>query len=141
MDGITLAEFLTSCLDEDQQKAEKLMRFAQDTHLTFQDHKRFAGRDVPGWHSWPDVEAICGRTLADIAAKRVIITDYAATVAIEEEAAGRIREAMPGPSGEDLRTWSRAHNEASTLHSLAILPLAQPFKDRPGWDPSWEIEA
>jgi hypothetical protein len=68
-----IVAFLRAQLVEDERVAQKLMRFAQDTHLTFQDHKRFLGRDVPGWHTWPDVEAMCGRVLAEIEAKRELI--------------------------------------------------------------------
>jgi hypothetical protein len=141
---MTLAEFMTAQLDEDQQQAEKLMRFAQDTHLAFQDHKRFLGRDVPGWHTWPDVEAMCGRALADIKAKRgtlalhqpqaTILVSVADGEGFEDVAPDSFEEIV----GRDVVCMACAGYPAAPCQTLLL--LAAPFKGRPGWQAAWEVQ-
>ena len=118
-----LVAWLTGCLDEDQQKAEKLLRVAQDTQLTFKDYKRFAGRDTPGWHDWPDVEAMCSRTLADIAAKRDILKLHA----ICGSGHGYCDDGGHGGIGAT----------GNLLGCSTTALLAQPFADRPGFREEW----
>lgn len=73
--GGDLAAFLAERYDEAGGSAQKLLRTAQDVRLALQD-PRLLGRIIPGWHSWPDVEAMCTSRLADIALKRAILAGH-----------------------------------------------------------------
>lgn len=71
-----LPAFLTARYAEAETATRELLRTAQDTRLALQE-PRLLGREIPGWHSWPDVEAMCNSRLADIAVKRAILADCA----------------------------------------------------------------
>lgn len=126
-----LVEFLRAQLDEDQQQAEELMKFAKDTHLTFQDHKRFLGRDVPGWHTWPDVERMCARLLAEVAAKRAVLDGHT-----DFEGHG-CTTCVVGDWGYPERGGSRPE----AWPCWTVLAVAQPYAGRPGWREEWTVPA
>lgn len=72
MSAVTLPEFLLARWAEREASARALMRRAQDHHLKVRE-PRLLGREIPGWHDWPDVEALCAEVLADLEAKRRIM--------------------------------------------------------------------
>jgi hypothetical protein len=63
---------LTALLEQREQKIRELLRTAQDTSLDLKDPK-LLGRHIPGWHSWGDVEAVCGEALFSVAAVRAVL--------------------------------------------------------------------
>ena len=67
-----VAAFLRARLDEDEERARKLLVTAQRASLTLEDPK-YLGRSQPGWYAWPDVEAVLARALADVDAKRRVV--------------------------------------------------------------------
>ena len=67
-----LIVFSKARLDEDEEAACDLLRTAQDVSLSLQD-PALLGRHIPGWYSWPEVEAMCTGRLADIPAERAIL--------------------------------------------------------------------
>lgn len=71
-----LAAFLTARYAEAEAAARDLLRTAQDVRLALQE-PRLLGRVIPGWHSWPDIEAMCNSRLTDIALKRAILAEHA----------------------------------------------------------------
>jgi hypothetical protein len=82
------AAFVTARLGEDKSRASRLLEIARDAIGALKE-PRLLGREVPGWHSWPDVEAMCSSALRDVEAKRVIVA-----------ACTRAAEADPyGPAG------------------------------------------
>ncbi len=112
-----LVTWMGEQFDVDEKSAQWLMRFAQDTQLTFEDHRKWLGREVPGWHSWPDVEALCGRTLAEITAKRAILADCEYYIVNDEVA---VTDGLAG---------------------RVVSLLAQLFAGRPGWREEWATQA
>jgi Family of unknown function (DUF6221) len=70
-----MAAFVTARLDEGEAQAAKLLEIAREAVEMLKD-PRFLGREVPGWHWWPDVETMSSRALRDVAAKRAILSDY-----------------------------------------------------------------
>lgn len=52
-----LHERLKAAIEARRDAAMRIMRIAQDNHLMVQE-PRLLGRTVPGWHDWPDVEAM-----------------------------------------------------------------------------------
>lgn len=75
MPDMTLAEFVLARITEQEESARKLMRFAQETYLRTRE-PRLLGREIPGWHAWPDVEAMCVRVLADCERDRRIAVEH-----------------------------------------------------------------
>lgn len=70
-----LASFLSDRYAEAEAAARDLLRTAQDVRLALKE-PHLLGREIPGWHSWPDVEAMCNSRLADIALKRAILAEH-----------------------------------------------------------------
>lgn len=64
-----LIAFAAERLDEAEAEARDLLRTAQDVRLALRD-PRLLGRVIPGWYSWPDVEAMCERALRDVESGR-----------------------------------------------------------------------
>jgi hypothetical protein len=70
-----MAAFVAARLDEEEAAARELLRTAQDVSLELQD-PALLGRHMPGWYSWPKVEAMCTGRLAGIAAGRAILAGH-----------------------------------------------------------------
>lgn len=68
--------FTKARLAEAEAAARDLLRTAQNVSLELKD-PALLGRHMPGWHSWPEVEAVCAGRLADIAAMRAILDLHA----------------------------------------------------------------
>ena len=69
-----LVAFAAARLDEAAARAGSLLRTAQSAARELSEHALYyLGRPVPGWHSWPDAEAMCSLVLRDVEAKRAII--------------------------------------------------------------------
>lgn len=54
---------LTAAVDARLTKTRQLLVYAQQNSLTLAD-PRWLGREVPGWHEWPDVEALAEWAIA-----------------------------------------------------------------------------
>jgi hypothetical protein len=63
---------LAEALDQAEQRARDLLVHAQRTSLAVKE-PRLLGREIPGWHDWPDVEAMCARELRMIERDRALI--------------------------------------------------------------------
>lgn len=63
---------LTEALDGAAGRARALLVQAQRVSLTLKE-PRLLGREIPGWHEWPDVEAMCARELRSIERDRALI--------------------------------------------------------------------
>lgn len=72
---------LQKALDEAEQRGRALLVSAQRTSLMLKE-PRLLGREIPGWHAWPDVEAMCGRELGLIERDRKLLAwhDQSASV-------------------------------------------------------------
>lgn len=90
-----------------------LLGVAQHTSLELQEPK-LLGRYMPGWHSWPDVERLCERVLAECAAQRRIIAKF---------------DTVTEPYDPDY--WGAL--------AECIELLAQPYAGRPGWRNEWAL--
>jgi hypothetical protein len=71
----TLAGFLLARIAEDEAAARRLLRYAQENELAVGE-PQMLGRRIPGWHEWPDVQAMCSHVLAECAAKRRIVARH-----------------------------------------------------------------
>lgn len=78
-EDMTLIAFAKARLDEDEAQAAKLLEISREAIEMLKD-PRFLGREVPGWHSWPDVEAMSSRALREVAAKWRIVRDFETSV-------------------------------------------------------------
>jgi hypothetical protein len=70
-----LIAFITARLDNAETKARDLLRTAQDVGLALQE-PHLLGREIPGWHSWPDVETMCEGALRDVESARRILARH-----------------------------------------------------------------
>lgn len=70
-----LEAFTKARLDEAEAAARELLRTAQDVSLKLQD-PALLGRYIPGWYSWPEVEAMCAGRVAGIAAMRAVLAEH-----------------------------------------------------------------
>lgn len=74
------AAFLVARLDEREARARKLLDVARKARET-NSEPWMLGRQSPGWHSWPDVEAMCEQALREVAAKRAMLDRHRPVVA------------------------------------------------------------
>jgi len=67
------------------------------------------GRDVPGWHSWPNVRAMCEQALRQVAAMRAIMAEHQMSdwAPYGEHVCSRckLRDDEPIPDGHHWVTW------------------------------------
>jgi hypothetical protein len=116
MTGDDLTTWLRAQLDRVEQETRKLLVAAQQTSLRLQE-PRLLGREIPGWHDWPDVERLCAERLAEVDAKRRILdmwTEWHATAENGTYHAGR-RDQL-----------------AEVIETLAL-----PYADREGYREEW----
>lgn len=66
------AAFITARVAEDEERARKLLEVARDAIGALKE-PRLLGREIPGWHSWPDVEAAASQALRDAGVKRTVV--------------------------------------------------------------------
>jgi hypothetical protein len=71
-----LITWLRVAIDGREEETRKLLVEAQRVQLTHADPK-YIGRSQPGWHAWPDAEALCDTALREVQAHRAIVDDYA----------------------------------------------------------------
>ena len=120
-DRVTLAEFLTTCLDEDERRAQLL-----DEHLS--------GHDRPYDPTDPTDPA---RVLADIAAKRAIIGLHRQSECVNCQDVGR----RPATScaichhDDEPLTGPSYRGTCATMRALA-----QPYAGRDDWDETWRTD-
>jgi hypothetical protein len=119
---MNLAEFLLARIAEDEDALHALWRRAQETRLTLQDPK-VAGRWIPGWQDWPNVEALTVRVLADCKAKRAIVK------------AEVLRDV--GPASHYVNAEVHAQIAARTATPVLRL-LALPYADHPDYREEWK---
>lgn len=117
---MTLTEFLTARLDEEEAVAESTGLHAQANGFDTGMPPMGSGgiRESP---EYPTVYVNPKRVLADIAAKRAIVEEY-----VEADAYYRVRADAPAGELTGLRT--------------AVLLLAQPYADHPDFDPAWRMK-
>lgn len=109
------AAFIGARVAEDEEQARKLAEVARDAIEKLKD-PRFLGREIPGWHAWPDVEATAFRALRDAGVKRTVVA-----------ACTRAAEADPdGPAG------------VLALAVMEAMSTEWEHKDRP-FVPDWTI--
>jgi hypothetical protein len=124
---VTLPEFLTACLDEDQRVTETLKEQSQTLRLALQG-RGFLGKHLPGWHTPTETVEMCDRVLAGIKAKRALIERAQQAISYWAHAPGE-EPIWTGEVDPDAGTWEEA-----------VLLLAEPYKDRPGWRTEWETQ-
>jgi hypothetical protein len=105
-----LAEFVLARIAEEESTARKLLATAQRVSLTLADPK-WLGLPAPGWYAWPEVEALCARTIAGCEARRRIV--------------GRLETARRTGSSEAWRLIS------------ALFDLAAVYADHPDYRQEW----
>jgi hypothetical protein len=93
-----------------------LLYWAQQTILTLQE-PRLLGKEIPGWHDWPNVEKMCHQRLAELAAMREAVK------ACEEDLRQRGDGALGGRV--DRPTWD------------VVASLASAFASQPGYQERW----
>ena len=72
---MTLTDFLLARIAEDEASARRLLRYAQENELACKE-PQMLGKRLPGWHEWPDVQAMCGRALAECEVKRRLVNEF-----------------------------------------------------------------
>jgi Family of unknown function (DUF6221) len=100
-----LTAFLSERLDERERDARHLLRVAQDASLALEE-PRLLGKHIPGWHSWPDVEVMCGQVLAGIEADRAVVRLHAISSKREERRALACEVA----AGKDALYWEEEYD-------------------------------
>jgi hypothetical protein len=84
-----LIAFLTARLDEDDQRARKLLCRAQNVSLELQEPK-LLGRHIPGWDSWGDVEKLCERALRKVEAAQAILAEHEGPCCVKTVECGEV---------------------------------------------------
>ena len=131
-----LAAYLTARYDEAEAEARNLLQIAQDVRVELAD-RSLLGRRVPGWHSWPDVEAMCTGRLADIALKRAILALHA-----EDPPGGFTRN--PGDCRECSCDGALAATDCFYTVDYpcpTVRQLGTEFSKRPDYQDRWKPEA
>lgn len=115
---------------EDERVARVLLRIAQNLVRDLADYVHSLGRVVPGWDSWPGVERLCERTIAECAAKRAIVEAY-----IKAYRATTAAQVPPGTRHDDPEMCERTGYAMALRYATEA--LAQSFAGRPGWRDEW----
>lgn len=148
---MTIVEFLRARLDDRHARASKLLRYAQENDVAVRD-PRLLGRTIPGWHEWPEVEQMAREVLAEVDAKRRIITEHEpihGTVEWDHDQNGR-GEALCCPRCQNAEhdEWDPPIGHAYGLPEGFVTPyvlapcvtlrlLAPPFAAHPDFDEAW----
>ena len=135
MNGVDdLIAFVRARLDEDEERATKLLEISRQAIEMLKD-PRLLGRVIPGWHSWPDVEAMSSRVLREVEAKRAIVAEYETAV---ETMNTQIAERLPGPMAGDVYLVAdpAVLAEVSAL-SVVVGQIAAVSNDHPDYKPEW----
>ena len=129
-----LIAFYGARLDDEETRARDLLRAAQAASLAVKE-PRLLGREIPGWHSWPDVEAMCESALREIEAKRAILAKHHAETPSKygrDEPRCAVCLTDRGRWPDD---WSGDPWPCRTVRvSVAV------WDGDPGYDPSWAAE-
>lgn len=130
-----LASWLLEQVAEEQEAARKLERRAQEHALHIQE-PNLLGRVIPGWHDWPDIEAMAHRVAAECEAKRRIIElhdeDTRTVIGSEEVEWLGTCGVCCEPS-----KWDHFESAASEYPCMTLRLLALPYADRPGYQERW----
>src|SRR5690348_10511110 len=78
---------LSEALDEAEKRARDLLVHAQRNSLAVKEPK-LLGRTIPGWHDWPDVEAMCARELRAVERDRQLLAECFEVIDSTEERRG-----------------------------------------------------
>jgi hypothetical protein len=131
-----IGPFLAVRYDEAEAAARDLLRTARDARQAVRE-PRMLGREIPGWHSWPDVEAMCSGRLADIGLKRAILALHSASIAKRDGYPFSPWTGRPQPEEHDgdcgLCGWF-APEEGGCLTARH---LAGEFAGHPEFKPGW----
>lgn len=112
MDG--LIAFTEARLGEEEAAARELLRTARDMRLELKE-PALLGRRIPGWYSWPEVEAMCTEKLRDVEAKRALLAEL---------------------KRQDRDPWSVDADYSAGLCAAAKI-LAAALGDHPGYEEAW----
>ncbi len=127
---MTLTEFMAAQLDEDEAKAEDLIKQLTALRGTLQSPKSL-GRITPGWHSPTEAIAMCTQALADIAAKRAIIDCHEPRHHPDQGQGFPAWDECMGCGGDGKGDWP----------CETVLIVASVYRGRPGWQTAWEVKA
>lgn len=111
-----LIAFIKARLDEDEAGTRELLDAAQYAKLAVRE-PRLLGREIPGWHSWPSVVAMCEQKLREIAAQRAILALHVPLDDCEPQQCVICLEYVP----------------CRTLRHHAAV-----WSDHPGYSPEWK---
>jgi hypothetical protein len=73
------AASLQARADDDEKAARELLRIAQDVQLQLEE-PALLGKHIPGWYSWPAVEAMAWRAIRDAVNLREVLDHYQSAV-------------------------------------------------------------
>ena len=71
----SLADFIEARLVDKEARARSLLKAARTAREIVADPKSL-GKLMPGWDSWPEVEAMCEQALREVAAHRAILAEH-----------------------------------------------------------------
>lgn len=117
---MTIDEFLERCIQEDEDAARKLLRWAQEFRLELQSPKLLGTVQI-GWGAWPYVERLCRQALDDCEAKRRIVREWR-----------RLKNPQTLADRVHFPSLRVAFDEA-------MLALAEVYSDRPGYPAGWAL--
>jgi hypothetical protein len=125
---MTITEFITARAADKEQRARRLLRIAQEAELSCGE-PQLLGRRIPGWYAWPDVAAMCERSISEVAATRAIVAMWS------DPAVSANPRAHGYASGRDDEEVGRALAIDEVVRHLAAIDKAHP-----DYDPSWAPE-
>ncbi|MER5608199.1 DUF6221 family protein [Micromonospora tulbaghiae] len=110
-----LGTWLRAQLDAVETETRNLLAEAQRVSLTLKE-PRLLGREIPGWHSWRDVEQVCVDRLAELAVMRRVVDEHDPTDPCD------------------------AHDASlRTVPCDTVLLVALAFARRPGYQERWRL--
>ena len=122
LDG--LAAFFKARLDEEEARTRALLENARYAAAAVRE-PRLLGREIPGWHSWPDVVAMCAETETGIEADRAVLDLY------REQCGWDVPEGVHAGRDPDERMRDEAVRDM--LEQVVKIRAAR-FSGHPGYD-------
>ncbi|MER7331692.1 MULTISPECIES: DUF6221 family protein [unclassified Micromonospora] len=126
---------LTTWLHEQITAAEAstrtLLYWAQQTVLTLKE-PRLLGKEIPGWHDWPNVEKMCQQRLAELDAKRRILAALDLTPCpCARSQRCVIHDSSAGPPEFAVERY------VDPVTEMILSAMALPYDDKPGYQERW----
>lgn len=126
---------LIEALDQAEERARGLLVAAQRTSLMLKE-PRLLGLQIPGWHAWPDVEAMCARELRLIERDRQLLADYEEAYTAQQARASQpslLLPPYPEQRGSVKDGWmfaGRVNTLRSQVERAAVFWFGTPEVDR-----------